>query len=132
MLEGGVNGRKPSRLAEEPGLRCSLLAEPIFLEPELSKLWFAEFAEFSEERVLLLVGGVNGRIPPRFPFAADDWPTEVRFPKLPDSRLDPALGFSTVPIALGRSVVLPLEPKPADSRPPNSPLVRPPAGMPET
>ena len=77
LLEGGVNGRNPSRLpagADWVAPRCgSILLEPMFDEPMFDEPMFDEprllRSELAglDERVLLL-GGVNGRYPPRLPF----------------------------------------------------------------
>jgi hypothetical protein len=54
-----------------------VFAEPVFAEPMFAEPMFAEPVfvrpEFRglDERVLLL-GGVNGRNPPRFPFCGED------------------------------------------------------------
>jgi len=107
-----VNGRyPPPLLGADWGMpRCDCtLPEAVFLEPMFSEpmrrepmleepiFVRSEFAEL-DERVLLL-GAVNGRDSPRFPFCIDDcWPAfrfAELFLSLPPNV--PALGFCMVP-----------------------------------
>ena len=70
LCEGGVNGRKPSRLLFTAGrLSVGLFT----VDPDEPRPRDSVFAELEGEvRVLLEFGGVNGRNPPRFPFPGED------------------------------------------------------------
>jgi len=101
--EGGVNGRKPSRLpagADCVGARCgSMFREPGFDDP----IFIRSELPGVVVRVLLL-GGENGRDTPRFPFCiVDGWLPTPRFIELPVSLPPwkvPALGFCIEPEAV--------------------------------
>ena len=75
LCEGGVNGRKPSRLLFTAD-RFSVGRDSVGLDSVLRdalSLRDSPTVEFDGEvRVLLAFGGVNGRYAPRFPFSADE------------------------------------------------------------
>lgn len=127
LCEGGVNGRKPSRLP--PGLDCTpprgesvLRVGPIFLSEPIPVL--GDPTGFSE-RVPLL-GGVNVRKLPGFPLRVPGFPPsrgEVPIPALPrgEPLISPVRGMP----ALGRCILLLKPPRLVAS-------VRPPAVNPLT
>jgi len=108
VLLGGVNGRNPPRLFDGvdwliPRWGCMLL-EPMFDEPVFEEPILVRPDPAVEGRVL---GGANGRNPPRLPFGTDVCTDDGWLPALLVTGLFiclplwnvPALGFCILPVA---------------------------------
>lgn len=76
LLDGGVNGRKPSRLPVAGDCavpRCgSIVLEPMLCEPTLDDPILVRSEVAGADGRLLVLGGVNGRYPPRVPLCVED------------------------------------------------------------